>query len=186
MKKQIISLLSRNNNITLLSGATTSSVSCCFSSTRSMNGRPKKNPADITTVPTINNEQQLKKSKTSITSEDGNTVVVDRTISLEKQNEILIQSMDKLSKKYEKMEKALAAQQELLGMMSTTLHVIGEQQVQNRVLQLLRLYKIIPAQNSANAPSPFIRVNTKDKLESLVTSFVNPQHLPTAIQSVKK
>ncbi|KAG2381298.1 hypothetical protein C9374_006287 [Naegleria lovaniensis] len=93
--------------------------------------------------------------------------------------------MDKLTKKYDKLEKAIAAQQELLGMMSTTLHVIGEQQVQNRVLQLLKTYKVIHANTPQNA-NPFIRINSREKLETLVTGFINSQHLPTAIQSIKK
>ncbi|KAL9651881.1 hypothetical protein ABK040_000227 [Willaertia magna] len=136
----------------------------------------------------VNNKfMKVEKQQQELNKEDDNVpIVIDTNLSIQKQNEILISSMDKLSKKYEKLERAVAAQQELLSMMSTTLHVIGEQQVQNRVLNLLKVFKIIPNIANNSSQQTFIRINTKDKLETMVTSFISTQHLPTAIQSIKK
>ena len=95
-----------------------------FSSSQLLNGRPKKvvepTSDEVPATPTAK-----RVSKTTIKDAETTPIIIDKTkeTSQEKQTEIIIQSMDKLTKKYEKLEKAIAAQQELLSMMSTTLHV---------------------------------------------------------------
>jgi hypothetical protein len=88
-----------------------------------------------------------------------------------------------LAKKYDSLAKSVVSLQETVAIMATSVQLLTEPQIAPRVRSILKAYKLI---NESDAKySPFVKVNSLQRMESYLNGFVSGANLPGVEQAIK-
>lgn len=90
--------------------------------------------------------------------------------------------VDKLARKYESLSKTVASLQETVAIMSTSVQMLTENNMNQRVRNILKSYKLVQDDSKNN---PFVKINSLARIEAYLASFVSGSNVPGAEQAIK-
>jgi hypothetical protein len=141
----------------------------------------------LLTIQTISITQRKNSTvkKTSTKKEEPSTISenTDDIRNVDKV-ELLQSTVDKLVRKQDALVKNVSVLREAVTIMSTSIQMLTENHVNQRVLLLLKTYKLI--QESSFKSSPFVKVNSPPRVEDFVKSFVKDVEIPGAETAIAK